>query len=179
MAVLIEVTSVVIRLETIADKYPGGVEQYIKDRPNMTLCMDEDIARLGFMAERDADDFIESLRRDGFKYVKDDKDNEIAIVDQFRGIYLPCDWLEFLNLRIIGYQEVSACKLKGSPINGLAVPPGWKYHESKSNLIITDEGTAAVRMTFLRHEENCDVYFDKLTGKELYIGRIVKRNINS
>ena len=47
MAVLIEAISVVIRRETIAEKYLGGLDQYIDDCPNNTLCIDEEIVGWG------------------------------------------------------------------------------------------------------------------------------------
>jgi hypothetical protein len=178
MAVLIEAFSVVIRRDAVEAKYPGGIIQFINDGPNNTLCMDRDIVRVGFMAESEANDFIESLKRDGFRCEVNGEGNEIALVEQFRGVCPPCDWLEFLQLRMYGYQEVSACNLKGGPFDGLSIPKGDTSF-SKNKPIVTNETEFRARMTFLRHEGNCDVYFDKLTGKELYIGRTSRRTINS
>jgi len=72
MAVLIEAISVVIRCETIAEKYPDGVDQYIQDCPNGTLCMDDDIVQVGFMFSDDVNAFIGNLERLGFRCVTTD-----------------------------------------------------------------------------------------------------------
>ena len=182
MAVLIEAISVVIRRETIADKYPGGLNQYVEDCPNpRTLCMDEELVRVGFMTGRDASDFIASLEREGFSYVIDDEYDEIAVVDQFAGIYLPCDWLEFLTVVIFkGDLRVKACNISGNPLGYLAFPAGWNYEHSLSKQsMVANEADFAVRMTFLRHENGVDIFWDKLTGKEVYRERAVKRNANA
>jgi len=181
MAVLIEAISVVIRLDTIGAKYRGGVEQYIKDCPNGTICKDEDIIRVGFMAGEDAFDFIESLERDGFRYVVNNEYDEIAVVDQFLGMSFPCDWLDFLSIVIFeGDLRVKACIIKGKPLDNVSFPAGWNYEYSLSKQsIVTDEVNFAVRTTFLRHENGFKVYWDKLTEKEIFIKRTVRRSANA
>ena len=181
MAVLIEAISVVIRRETIADKYPGGLNQYVEDSPNRSLCMDEELVRVGFMIAGDASDFIASLEREGFNCVVDDKYDEIAVVDQFAGIYLPCDWLEFLTVVIFkGDLMVKACNISGNPIDYLAFPAGWDYEHSLSKRpMVTTEADFALRTTFLRHENGIDIFWDKLTGKEVCRERAMKRNANA
>lgn len=181
MAVLIEAVSVVIRIETIADKYPGGLEQYIKDFPNRTLCMDEDIVRVGFMDSNDAGEFIDSLVSLGFRFVTDEQFDEIAVVIQFEGLGLPCDWLDYINVVIFkGDIRVSMCKLKGKPLGKLAFPCGWDYETSlsKHTLSMSSDDSDS-RMIFLRHENGVDYYLDALTGKEHWLERAAKRSLNS
>jgi hypothetical protein len=181
MAVLIEAVSVVICLETIADKYPGGVEQYIEDCPNWSLCMDDKIARVGFMSPHDALDFIRSLERLGFRYVSDGEFDEIAVVYQFGGIPLPCDWLECLNVVIFkGDVRVFVCKMTGDEIKSFAHPKGWTYENSLSKqcLAISLENFEH-RMVFLRHENGRDFYLDTLTDREMSIARTIRRNANA
>ena len=72
MAVLVEAISVVIRLETLAEKYTGGVDQYAQDCPNGTFCMDGNIVRVGFMSPDDVNAFIGNLERLGFRCVTTD-----------------------------------------------------------------------------------------------------------
>jgi hypothetical protein len=180
MAVLIEAVSVVIRVETIEEKYPGGLEQYIKDSPNRTLCMDEDIVRLGFMDSNDAGEFIDSLVSLGFRYITDEEFDEIAVVDQFTGFYAPCEWLDFTDSAAFkGAKRISACKLKGAYVDYIYLPEKWVYEESLSKkTIVTDQDEDAVRMTFIRREGNFDIFRDKLTGEEVYRERTVRRNLN-
>jgi len=182
MAVLIEAISVVIRLETIADKYPGGVEQYIEDCPNHTLCLDDDLVRVGFMTGHDLFDFIGSLERLGFKHMDDYDDfAEIAVVDQHDGIVRPCDWLEFLNLVIFdGDLRISICRIKGSAIDSIAFPAGWNYENSLSKKTIAlNSAEFDGRMTFLRREGNVYFYLDKVTGMETFVTRTISRNCNA
>ena len=173
MAVLIEAVSVVIRLKTIADKYPGGVDQYIKDCPNWTLCVDEEIVRVGFMSTYDAFDFIGSLERLGFTCIVDGELDEIAIVDQFNGIILPCDWLDCLNVVIFkGDIRVLVCQIMGGEIKAIALPQGWAYENSLSKqTIVMDPVGWNSRMTFIRHENGLDFYLNTITGQEMYVGR--------
>ena len=181
MAVLIEAISVVVRRETIANKYRGGLDQYIEDCPNRTLCMDEDIVSVQFMTGRNAFDFVGSLEHDGFRYVVNNEYDEIAVVDQFLGITLPCEWLEFLNIVIFkGDLRVKACNIMGNPLGKLALPAGWVYENSLSKLsIVTDKVNFALRMTFLRKENGFDVFLDKLTEKEVYMKQTIRRNANA
>ena len=181
MAVLIEALSVVIRLETITDKYPGGVDQYIEDCPNYTLCLDDDIVRVGFMTGHDLFDFIGSLERLGFRHIDDDEFDEIAIVDQFDGIIRPCDWLEYMNLVIFeGDIRVAICRIKGSIIDRIGFPRGWNYETSLSKrTMVLDPMEFDGRMIFLRREDGADFYRDVVTGKEVFIRRTVTRNANA
>jgi hypothetical protein len=38
MAILIEAISIFVRVETIEQKYPGGLDFYAQDCPNATFC---------------------------------------------------------------------------------------------------------------------------------------------
>jgi hypothetical protein len=181
MAVLVEAISVVIRLETIADKYPGGVDQYVNDCPNRTLCMDDEIVRVGFMTNSDAYDFIGSLERLGFRCVVDDEFDEVAVVDQLRGIEFPCDWLVYSKLVIFkGDLRISICMTQGSTLDRVVFPAGWNYETSLSKkTIVIESESGDSRMTFLRRENGFDFYWDKLTGQEVFRERTVRRNANA
>jgi hypothetical protein len=181
MAVLIEAISVVIRRETVVEKYPGGVDQYIQDCPNGSLCMDEDIVQVGFMLTVDALDFIGSLERLGFRFISDDEFDEIAIVDQLDGITYPCDWLEYLKVVVFeGDVRVSVCQINGSDFSGVAFPCSWNYETSLSkHSIVMDGEDIDNRMVFLRHENGLECYLDPLTGREMFIERTIRRNCNA
>jgi len=181
MAVLIEAYSVVIRRETIAEKYPGGLEQYVNDCPNRTLCMDEEIVRVGFMSPVDMTTFIENLERIGFRYVEDDEFDEIAVVDQFKGVFLPCGWLEYLKLVIFeGDIRVAICKRKGAAIGNVVFPYGWDYETSLSKrTLLYDSKSLEKRLIFLRRKDGRNFYLDALTGENMFIDRAVRRDTNA
>ena len=181
MAVLVEAKSVVIRRETIAEKYPGGLDQYIEDCPNRTLCMDDTIVRVGFMSPIDVDAFIGNLEELGFRLIEDNEFAEIAVVDQFNGIVLPCDWLEYMKLVIFeGDIRVSICKSKGASVGDVALPRGWNYETSLSKRTIPmNSETLEDRLIFLRRKGCVDFYLDVITGKEVFIEQPIRRNTNS
>jgi hypothetical protein len=181
MAVLVEAISVVIRLETLAEKYTGGVDQYAQDCPNGTFCMDGNIVRVGFMSPDDVNAFIENLECLGFRCVIDEEYDEIAVVDQFDGIILPCEWLECLDVKIFeGDQKLMVCQIKDSAFSGVALPYGWDYETSLSKRIMTmTSESEKKRMIFLRHEDGVDFHLDALTGQEYWIERSANRHTNA
>lgn len=133
MSVLIEANNIVLRIETIEEKYPGGVDQYIKDCPNRSLCMDDEIIRIGFLTLRETEQFVRYLESLGFRCVTNGQFDEIAVLDQFEGFYYPCDWLDFTNTAGAEHmQRISACKIKGASHAVVSVPQGWEYEISIS-----------------------------------------------
>jgi hypothetical protein len=180
MAVLVEAISVLVRLETIAEKYPGGVDQYAQDCPNGTFCMDEDITRVGFMDPDDVVAFIANLEHLGFQCITDDKCDEVAVADQVNGIVIPCDWLEHLYLVLFeGDVRVFICKIADKPLGEIVFPAGWNYEASLSKRFITVKSEDVdKRMKFLRHEDGVDFYLDTLTGQEVFIEQTIRRTAN-
>ena len=67
------------------------------------------------MGSGDVEEFIEKLINLGFSYITNDKHNEIAVVDQYAGLFSPCSWLE-TSITTFPRPEikVSTCWLKGS-----------------------------------------------------------------
>jgi hypothetical protein len=82
-------------------------------------------------------------------------------------------WLEIANClddEIGG--NVVICRLAASSSEAIAVPVQWKYSGSisESHGFMTDEA-AKTNLIFLRSDGGLDVYFNKTTGKEVYLGR--------
>lgn len=180
MAVLIEAISVIVRRDTIEEKYPGGLDQYIKDCPNRSLCMDGEIVRVGFMTPKDTYAFTENLELFGFRCVTDEQFDEIAVADHIGGFALPVEWLQLLDLKIFeGNQKFMVCKIKGSAIGDVAFPVGWNYETSLSKHSLSgDTESMESRLIFLRHEKGGDFYLDILTNEEMFIER-TSRNANA
>jgi len=173
MAVLVEAISIIIRRTTIDEKYPGGWDTFVEKAPNKTLCADKKIARLGFMSPFDVESFINGLEKIGFKYLVNGHASEIAVIDQIKGFTAPCDWLDAGHVEIDnGKHKVAACKLKGCRSKHIIFPEGWEYNKSLSREygFVPNEHMEK-SLQFLRHENGIDVYFNRLTGKETYIGR--------
>ena len=173
MAVLIEGISVVIRRSAIMDKFPGGWEGFLSDVPNQTLCADDELARVGFMIPADAESYIKRLERFGLRYLVDGLAVDVVVADQQRGFAATCNWAEFgqVSLDEESGRRVAACQAKNSTLTTLVSPAGWQYQGSLSQtfgFVPSDHVDKSLK--FLRHENGVDVYLNKLTGKEVYIG---------
>jgi hypothetical protein len=86
MAVLVEAISVVVRVDTIGDRYPGGWLAFEKDVPNQTLCCDNELARVGFMNPKDCRSFVDRLEAVGIIHLKNGNSQDVVVVDQCKGL---------------------------------------------------------------------------------------------
>ena len=148
MAVLIEESSVVIRRLAIHRCFDGGWEQFKSMVPNASLCFDESVARVGFTSREHADQFVRSLENKGLLFDPFSSFTEIVYADQFEGLDVRCDWLEFARIQFgNGVGKISICwlyeGLREEPSSAddiympsesmdLAVPEGWEYFGSLS-----------------------------------------------
>jgi hypothetical protein len=173
MAVLIEATSVVIRADAIVNKFPGGWDGFKNIVPNQTLCADNELVRLGFMSPQDVEAFVKKLESNGLLFLRDSEAVDIAVADQIHGLASKCSWLEFGHVDIDGNgSRVAACRLTGSQSMQVVTPPDWKFEGSLSSsfgFVPSEHADRGIK--FLRHENGLDVYFNPLTGKEVYVGR--------
>jgi hypothetical protein len=185
LAVLVEAISVIVRRDSISQKFPGGWNAFVKSIPNATLCADNEVARIGFMAPNDVESYIKGLERAGFKFQDNGKAVDIAVVDQQRGPTIECDWLEFARLPF-GQDggTVSACWFFDGPRVGIGIhmpgtsfelstPVGWRFEESFSKKFgFVPAGEEDNGLRFIRQDRGLDVYLDIRTGKEVYVGRV-------
>ena len=173
MAVLIEATSVVVRVDALLKNFPGGCDAFEAIVPNQTLCADNEIARVGFMAPQDLESFIKRLQRIGLEFLRDGEAVDIAVADQMRGLTSKCAWLEFGHINMDGNgPRVAACRLVGSRIKQMVTPPDWKFEGSLSSTFgFVPSEHAAKGMKYLRHENGLDVYLNPITEQEMYVGR--------
>lgn len=165
MAVLIEGFSVVVRHSTLAAKYPGGVEGYRRDCPNGSFCADECLSQVGFMVKSDADIFVTQLAAKGLTPFRKDATEDVALVSQADGPLRPCAWLEFGR-----WGQAALAWPAGTKRGDLHAPAGWNA-ERRVQQMSWEE--VKRRLEFIRTEGNVDVYREKTTGQELYVGRTV------
>jgi hypothetical protein len=163
MAVPVEGFTVVVRNSTIAAKYPGGLEAYERDCPNATFCSDGSLTRIAFMTPGDADEFVALLAAKRLTPYRDGVSEDVALVTSPQGPRRPCNWLELSRL---GTDPI--VWLAGSDVGTLHAPPGWKPQHTLQWMSAEE---AKRRLEFVRSQDNVDVYRDKETGKELYVGR--------
>lgn len=175
MPVLIEAISVITRVDAINQKFPGGWEAFVDDCPNQTLCSDNALARVGFMSPVDVEYYIQRLERLGLIYQDDQQEAvDIVVVDQLRGPLAKCSWIEtgHIDLDNNPKQKVAAARLIGDESLVFMRPDDWNFEESLSNQYgFTPTESVEKSLTFLRHQDGLDVYLNKLTGEEVFIGR--------
>ena len=185
MAVLVEAISVIVRRDAIDRLYDGGWLGFISHVPNATLCTDGQLARVGFMDPKEVKTFVDHLQSEGLEFLTRGACVDIAIVDQQKGLTMPCEWLEFARLPMDQTDgHVGACWLfEGSRIAAgihlpgksfeFATPDGWKYEGSLSErFVLVPDDDFDERFEFLRTEQGIDVFRDTTTGKELFKPRI-------
>jgi Flp pilus assembly protein TadD len=163
MAVLIQAFSVVVRRATLDAKYVGGSIGYQRDCPNDTFCADEHLCRIGFMAQRDAEIFVAHLAAKGLTPSRGGAAEDAVIVDAEKGLLRPCPWLVFGRLG-----NWAIAWLAGAPQGELHAHQGWNA-DAEMQYISAEEMQR--RFEFVRAEDGVDVYRDKTTGRQLYVGR--------
>ena len=172
MAVLIEGISVVVPVDVLEEKYPGGLDAYANDCPNQTFCCDGELTRVGFMTPVDVGAFINALEQKGLEPFGDNCWNDVAVVDQqSTRTTAPCAWLSS-GRKFDGPAFACMNDQKDGPIE-IHVPLEWKFEGSLSqqpNFVPSEE--MKDRVQFLRSEGMNDVYLDLETGEEKFVGRV-------
>ncbi len=163
MAVLIEVVSVVVRHATLAAKYPGGLEAYRRACPNNTFCADEHLSRVGFMVQSDAEVFVAQLAAKGLTPFRKEAAEDVALIDESAKLTRPCAWLSLGH-----WGPASIAWLAGTKRGDLHAPAGWNAARRPQYLSAEE---IKQRLEFVRTDGHVDVYRDKMTGQEMYVGR--------
>lgn len=132
MAVLIEGISVVIRVEALRARFPGGWQGFLQIVPNRTLCADGEIARLGFMEPENAEALVTRLQQGGLVFLRDDEFVDLAVVQPPQTPAARCPWLEFARVPLNGNpaEQVYAGRLAGSALDNVVTPSGWSFDGS-------------------------------------------------
>lgn len=174
MAVLVEGFSVIVRKEALERNFPGGLDAYQHQLPNETYCADEQLCRVGFMAQADAVAHARRLVSAGVQGPVDGPSPELAIVSAGHGHLIPCDWLE-LQVRWYphGGQQVGVmvAKLPGEDVTQFIAPAGWRPTPmtliSREDLIATYELVKVER----NGRGSVETFRHRQTGDLIYIGR--------
>jgi len=174
MAVLIEAISIVIRVDALLAAFDNDWARFKRTVPNDSLCADVELARVGFMAPQDAEQYVKLLESSGLRFIVDGSSKDIVVVDQMHGPTSPCDWIEFGSIPLNNDERkrVAACRLKGSASKELVTPDGWTFESSLScSHGFVPGGAEDKSLEFLRSEGGMDVYWSKLSHKEVYVAR--------
>ncbi len=132
MAVLVEGISVIVRLDRLQERYPGGREAFERRVPNNTFCCDDELARVGFVDPSEVRNFVDHLAESGLRYIVDGEAQDLVVADQQKGFMALCDWAECVIIELAGdpIKRVACCKLKGSESTEFALPDEWQFEES-------------------------------------------------
>ena len=160
MAITIEGFTVVAQLERL---------QPLLDRdamvaPNGTALADKHIWRCSFMAHVDAQKFVKSLEKLGMNGSQG-PDSDVVIATEFdRSVEPYCEWL-----RIGSWEKAVIAWKAGTNPDTVTAREGWDPKVG-SGLQFHDPSSMQ-SLEFLRLDDNVEVFLNKKTGQEVYIGR--------
>ncbi|CAN5136400.1 hypothetical protein BH10PLA2_BH10PLA2_39250 [soil metagenome] len=170
MAILIEAINVVLRLQTLRDQYPGGIEAFQEDCPNRSYCADDHLVRVGFLLPEEMEAYGDRLEEQGLQGMLDGKCVDFVIVDQRHGPTAPCEWFEW-GRHVDGFQ---VGWLAGTKPGSVVVPEGWTLEDSLNIDAIEPHDASRDRdgLEFVREGDEMDVFRDPETGKEVYMPKL-------
>jgi len=100
MSVLVEAYSVIVKKQSIAQRFPGGMSRFSSTVPNGTYCADENLVRVGFMDSQDVEDYLGHLIACGLVFRQNGHPEDINIVDPIQGLHVECDWLRLTKINL-------------------------------------------------------------------------------
>jgi hypothetical protein len=160
MSVLIQAMTVLIPVAALKRSFPGGLEGFRAAAPNSTFRSDGVLVAVDFMLPRDAEVFVQILRREGLEHLRAGECVDIALADVQRGVINPCRWLE---VRTDDYGNTVAVKV-GAPHRPLAVPRNWRPGNTLTFVPTPPEELPVDEETGLR-------YMIDGNGRKLYLGQ--------
>lgn len=167
MAVFIDGTNVIVKVESLNRLFPGGVDGLEQNSPNGTFCTDGQVARLGFMAFSDACHFISQLEDCGLTHKMSGLCIDIALCSPIEGAEDGCDWL-CADHDQRGFDFVW---LAGGNPGPIVAPDQIDLDHLDEPLTFFTQEDIEKNLEFLREEGGLRVYRDKRDGKILYTGR--------
>jgi tetratricopeptide (TPR) repeat protein len=132
--------------------------------PNLMHLGDDDIWRCSFMSHDDAAAFLDKLEVAGLNGSKGPNPDAILVNEFTQEVYPYCEWLKIAN-----YQKAVIAWLIGSDPEKLVTHEGFDPAVG-SGLIFRDR-TNLEDLEFLRVEDDIEVFLDKRSGEEVYLGR--------
>ncbi len=160
MAVAIEGFSVVAQLDRIQRLLDDGSVR----PPNSTALSDPHLWKCGFMAKADAEKFLQTLEKLGLN-VSQGPDSDVVLASEFdRSVEPYCEWL-----RLGAWEKAVIAWKEGTKPETVTAREGWDPKVG-SGLVFHDPSSMQF-LEFLRLENNVEVFLNKKTRQEVYIGR--------
>jgi len=195
MAIIAEAISVIVKDDSIQEKYNGGLKRFYNDIPNKTHCSDGKIHRIGFMNPDDTQSYVRLLELNGLKFISNDEFIDIAVVDMIHGSTKKCIWLGFERNKFFSGQhqykkseeEFSIVWLLeniedyGKPVGSnrelqIITPPNWTPDRAiyGSDFIPIEKYNS--RLIELENEDGVSKLWDAKSGDMVFIAKKSDRN---
>ena len=131
--------------------------------PNSKALADDELWICSFMAEADAERFLEELQ--GLELnVSSGADPDAVIADEFtREVHPYCEWLT-----LAPWDKAVIAWLAGTEPRTVVAREGWNPQVGSG---LTRYDARDDELEFVRMEGGVEVFRNKRTGKELYVGR--------
>ncbi|MCC6145271.1 MAG: hypothetical protein DPW12_10525 [Rhodocyclaceae bacterium] len=167
MPIAIITRAVIVPVQVLERKWPGGEAAYRAAAPNQTYRSDGHLAAIDFMTPGDVDIWIEeSLKPAGLRFPPHGRERDVAVVDAVEGPTTPCEWLEFIR-----QPKWSEARLKGAPETALTGPRHWSP-ENEPEATYLDPETCGRRMRYIGAEPHLATFEDEETGQHNYVGMV-------
>lgn len=109
MAIELDCASVIVPIDSLEARYPGGVAAYRDDCPNNSYLQDEHLTRVGFMSTTEAVRYLGQVASKGLRVTDDPSASDVVLING-RDSNPTCIWLEYG-----GHGGAVACWLRGHP----------------------------------------------------------------
>lgn len=170
--VLVEGITVLVRMDAVERKLPGGRLGFMLFVPNGSFRCDADLAAVSFMTPADTKRFIDTLERHGLTYARHRRAIDMAVAQQGHGLIVPCSWAKAMRIPWTKRpgKEIMIGWKRGSPSTSLVVPSGWTFDGSLSDQsMFIEADRISEYLDYLRTEDGLDIYRDIQTGREMYL----------
>jgi hypothetical protein len=172
MSVLVEMINVIVRIETLERKYPGGADAYARDCNRRTFCADDYLTRVGFMNPQDVQRFIDRLVGLGFVFHDGEKFVDVAVVIKRSGSPRPTTGLSIAGSRKVSQAAGSRGRRTIGPrTQRAALPRAWQPQTCDS------WRRERERLRVPRHQGNGSVLRHRQTAKLSYTARAADDSI--
>ncbi len=163
MAVFIQFINVVVPVSVLNEKYPDGLDGYVRDRGG-TFCCDGRLTRVGFMSPVGAERFLIELENKGLTLMEGDNWKDVAIVAQpSPRATAGCSWVALGRMHD-GPDFACLRDDVGDPGEIHTTPGGTKQWILDNNYTFAPFENAEDEVRILRTEGLVDTCFDTRTG---------------
>ncbi|MBE7459613.1 MAG: hypothetical protein HS112_03705 [Zoogloeaceae bacterium] len=167
MPIAIISRAVIVPVQVLERKWPGGESAYRAAAPNQTYRSDGHLAAIEFMTPGDVEFWIEGkLKPAGLRFPPHGRERDVVVVDAVEGPTTPCEWLELTR-----QPKWSEARLKGAPETALTGPRHWSP-ENEPEATYLDPETCGRRMRYIGAEPHLATFEDEETGKRNYVGMV-------